>query len=424
MSTLRRSLRYRIFGAALLAGLILGPLVAVAILFVSVELQEWQKRHWIGEQLGAVADAPGDHPLVQSEAVPGVFVLGDGPLERLPQALLGLDDGIHEYETGTDAWLIGLRTAPDRRYAVVANVWAIERRERQALPYAIAGALGATLAALVIAVLVARRLSTPLERLASRVSTDDAGSGNLDTSLAAGLPDDEIRTLALALDRYRTRVRDALARERHFSADVSHELRNPLSVIQNAAEILQDDRSLGPASRRALTRIIHAGRRMEDTVTSLLSLARESSSDTGEPPVDLAARVLAVIEQECTAAGPDTPEIRWEPRATPTLAAPPTVIDTLVANLVRNALQHARADCVRVSLEADRLTVQDNGIGMPAEQLRHFRGLPAGSVPADSRAGIGLSLIQRLAAHYGWTVELESVPAAGTRAIWRFIATS
>ena len=87
------------------------------------------------------------------------------------------------------------------------------------------------------------------------------------------------------------------------------------------------------------------------------------------------------------------------------------MVDAIAGNLIRNAQQHSLGRTVQVSLEADRLVVKDDGVGLPSGA--------AGRAPTAG-SGLGLSLVQRLCARFGWTLRIESAPGEGTRVEWRF----
>lgn len=408
------SLRARTLLTFVVGGAIVGPLLAVAVLFLSVEVQERFVEQRIVEQLDAVVAQPAEFAVRAVDAMPGVHVLTTVPMGSVPVELLGWSDGLHEYEASANAWLVGLRTVGADRYAVVEDIASIELREQQFLVYALGGGIGGLSVALIIGLVVSQRLVTPVEQLADRVARQEADV--LDEPFARGLPGAEIQSLGVALDRYRERARKALERERRFSADVSHELRNPLAVVLNAAELMAHDQTLSDTTQRALGRIEAAGRRMEETVVTLLALLREQEVTTSGL-TSVGERMRQILDQEMRAVGEPHARVLWQKRDDAMIHASPVIVDVVAGNLVRNALQHARAGTITVTLGPDSLTVADDGIGMVIEN-------PADGAERAGRdcrnTGLGLSLVQRLCDRFGWTLELSSELGVGTRAIWRF----
>jgi signal transduction histidine kinase len=263
--------------------------------------------------------------------------------------------------------------------------------------------------ALWIGMYLSRRLLAPLVQLSQRVS--QASPADARRRLAPDFADDEVGTLAAALDRHASRMHEALRREREFSADVSHELRTPLTVIHNAAELIAEDPQASELARRAGQRIRAAAEHMSETVTVLLTLVREERPSSADEVVSVAECVEMLLRERLVPPAAGGPEMQWRLRARPEVQAPRAVVDAIAANLIRNAQQHSMGQHVQISLEQDRLVVKDDGIGMRAEQR-------APSPTAGS--GLGLSLVQRLCARFGWSLHIDSRPGEGTRVEWRF----
>jgi signal transduction histidine kinase len=398
----RDSLRSRILVAFVTAGAVLGPLLATALLWVTYTLEERAVAKIASERLEQVILRPQDFSL--REAVPGVHVLTNFSTSAFPAEMLLLPDGVHEYENDKDAWFVALRTTASGRFAVVEDITALEKRERLTAATVAAGTVLAILLALVLGAHFSRRLVAPLVQLADDVTRAEP----LDQvrPLAHEFPDREVATLAAALDVYASRMRQSLQREREFSADVSHELRNPLAVVQNAAELIEDDPRASDLARRAAGRVREAARHMNETVSVLLMLVREKAP---LPEEDVSvAECLRALRGRLPAQPGSGAELQWHERAEPVLRAPRAVVEAVAGNLIRNAQEHAAASRIDVRLERDRLVVEDNGIG-----------IAAALAPSPGR-GLGLSLVQRLCGRFDWALHIESRAGEGTRVEWRF----
>jgi signal transduction histidine kinase len=405
----RVSLRWRILAAFVLAGAVLGPLLTAALLWTTYHLEERAVAEMATGRLAQVLAEPAQFGLRELPGAPGVRVLSNFSTARFPIEMLQLPDGVHEYETPEgDAWFVALGTTPAGRYAVVEDISALEQRERLTLMVVAGGTALAMYLALWIGLYLSRRLLAPLIQLAARVSEERPGGPR--PRLAPDFARDEVGQLAAALDRQAARMDEALRREREFSADVSHELRNPITVIQNAAELIAGEPHLTDVARRAALRIGTAAARLDETVSVLLTLVREEHVAWSDEPVSVAECVEALIAERL-AAPSEGPRLSWHAEARPELQAPRAVVDAIAGNLIRNAQQHSLGRTVQVSLAADRLVVKDDGVGLPS-------GAPARAPTAGS--GLGLSLVQRLCARFGWTLHIESAPGAGTRVEWRF----
>ncbi len=416
----RRSLRARILVAFVVTGAVLGPLLTTALLWVTYELEERAVANMATERLKQVMAEPEHFGLRELAQVPGVRVLSNFSTATFPSEMLRLPDGIHEYETADgDAWFIALGSTRTGRYAVVEDITALEKRERLTVIVVAGGTALAMYLALWMGMYLSRRLLAPLVQLAEWVS--QASPAGARRTLAQDFADDEVGTLASALDRHASRMHEALRREREFSADVSHELRTPLTVIQNAAELIADDPQASGLSRRAAQRIRAAAEHMNETVTVLLTLVREERPASPDERICVADCVETLLRDRLVPAAAGGPEVHWGCRARPEVQAPRAVVDAIAANLIRNAQQHSMGRRVQVSLEPDRLVVKDDGIGIAREQLpaptargeRTPRSASAGS-------GLGLSLVQRLCTRFGWSLHIESRPGEGTQVEWRF----
>lgn len=413
----RTSLRFRILLAFVIAGAVLGPLLTAALLWVTYELEEEAVGQSTSARLEEVILRPQEFTL--REAVPGVRVLTNFSTTVFPADLLNLPDGLHEYESERDAWFVALRTTPSGRYAVVEDITALEQRERLTLPTVLGGGALAILLALALGTLLSRRLVAPLVALSEGVSRADPL--NAAPPPTHQFPDREVATLAAALERYASRTRESLHREREFSADVSHELRNPLAVIQNAAELIEDDPRASELARRAAERVRVAAQHMNETVSVLLMLVREEGGPLPEEPVSIAACVEGLLREQLPSPQTGAPEMQCEWRAKPIVHAPRAVVEVIAGNLIRNAQEHSGARHVRIVLEPDRLVVEDDGVGIAAQELPRVveRGERGGLAPVSGR-GLGLSLVQRLCARFQWTLHIDSRPGEGTSVAWRF----
>jgi signal transduction histidine kinase len=406
----RLSLRLRLLAAFVITGAVIGPLLTTGLLWVTYGLEENAVEQMATRRLGEVMARPGEFGLRELPQAPGVRVLSNFGAGSFPSEMLSLPDGVHEYETpGGDAWFIALGSTAAGRYAVVEDISALERRERLALWVVLCATLLAMYVALWVGFYLSRRLLAPLVTLSARVAESmPAGERR---ALAPDFADDEVGKLAAALDRHASRMHEALRREREFSADVSHELRTPLTVIQNAAELIAEEPRTPELAQRAAGRIRSAAIDMNDTVTALLTMVREARPAAPEDPVSVADCVEALLRERLPRVD-GGPQVHWKAHARPEVSAPPAVVRAIAANLIRNAQQHSLGSHVDIALEQGRLVVSDDGIGIP----------PGASPAPTAGHGLGLSLVQRLCARFGWTLDIESRPGLGTRVEWRFAA--
>jgi len=216
---------------------------------------------------------------------------------------------------------------------------------------------------------------------------------------------------------------------RDFVANVSHELKTPLTVIGGFAVTLADDDLPVEQRRRfAETIQVHA-RRMQRIVDDLLDLSRIESGGWRPNPtsVDLATAAsdaLSTVRDTATAKRINI-QIRPDPDA-PAVHADPTALRQIISNLVENAVRYTpEGGTVTIFSERDtagiRIGVRDTGAGIAPEHLsrifeRFYRVDPARSRDAGG-TGLGLSIVRHLVEAHGGRVRAESAIGRGTSVI-------
>ncbi len=274
--------------------------------------------------------------------------------------------------------------------------------------------------------LISRGLA-PLDRMAS---TADMITSRGD--LTARMPDPgdhaEAGRLAAAINTMLDRIQQAFRarwaseqKVRQFAADASHELRTPLTTIRGYAELYRQGALGLDRLPNAMRRIEQEADRMSSLVAELLELARldrQSSLDLTE--TDLAGLVRDAVE-DAQAVEPERPVSAGTPASLVVVADEPRIRQVL-ANLLGNVREHTSPDtpvAVRLSAagQGALLEVSDAGPGMDSEAAarafdRFYRGGHNGS--NDHGSGLGLSIVQAIAAAHGGHAMLKSEVGAGT----------
>ena len=213
---------------------------------------------------------------------------------------------------------------------------------------------------------------------------------------------------------------------RDFVANVSHELKTPLTVIGGFAETLRD-RDLPPSDReRFLATIESNTRRMQRIVDDLLDLSRYESGSWIPNVVsnDLAGIVNDVftsVQRNADAKG-----LKLEFVASPSarhVDADPTALRQVLGNLVENAVRYTSRGGVTVRSEAPAnsgitLVVADTGSGIPTEHLgrifERFYRVDSGRGREEGGTGLGLAIVRHLVEAHGGSVRAESAVGRGT----------
>jgi signal transduction histidine kinase len=289
------------------------------------------------------------------------------------------------------------------RVTVFASAAEVTRRERQVWLLIAGLALAGTAAAAGLAVLQARRFIRPLRRLA--VTSARLGDGDF-SACTGRLPLPELDRVAAALDGAAARIAQLVGRQREFTANVSHQLRTPLTAMRLRLDELAtlDDPE---AARVELEATLRVADRLEQTVADLLALAR--AGDLGTPrDVDLAQ----LAREHATSWRPVFAREGRSLRLTVDASLPARVSPGGVAQaldvLLENALEHGDGTTRLLAQVQDgryRLAVADEGPGVPpALEARIFER----HVSTAGSTGIGLPLARALVEADGGRLILAS----------------
>ncbi|HEX5588035.1 MAG TPA: HAMP domain-containing sensor histidine kinase [Acidimicrobiia bacterium] len=296
-------------------------------------------------------------------------------------------------------------------------------------PFGAAGGavLGAAILALVIAAAVAaylaRRLTRPIAAMESTARSIAGGdlSARVDEE---HVRDDELGSLAHAINGMAQELEESQGHERAFLLSVSHDLRTPLTSIRGYAEAIADGTVESDDARvRAAEVITSESKRLERLVADLLDLARLDTHQFSLRPQPIDAR--AVVAEAVDAFRPSAAElgISLVTDDGPVVSAEgdPQRLAQVVANLVENALKFAAAE-VRVAVQPNatgfEVLVDDDGPGIAPADLPHVfeRLYTSRTVPGRTvGTGIGLAIVRELAVAMGGTARVETVDATGTR---------
>jgi two-component system sensor histidine kinase BaeS len=266
---------------------------------------------------------------------------------------------------------------------------------------------GATLFGVLMALLVARWISVPVERLTAAARKMESGDLTVRVEPRGGAELEELahsfNAMAAAVDR-NEEVR------RRMVTDVAHELRAPLTNLRCELESIQDGLVAVSADRVAS---------LHDEVMHLSALVDDlqdlSLADAGKLEIDAqrvnVAEVVKRAARGVIALGDESVSVLADPRR----------LVQIITNLVSNAVA-AQASEVRIDWEAGEgevvIRVSDNGIGIDADHLPHifdrfYRVDPSRS-RATGGAGLGLSIVKQLILAHGGRVWAESTPGVGT----------
>ncbi|MFI0408165.1 sensor histidine kinase [Actinomadura sp. 3N508] len=281
--------------------------------------------------------------------------------------------------------------------------------------------------ALALGWFVAGRFLRPLRSITATARSISAG--DLHRRLDLGEPTDELRRLGHTLDDLFGRLQASFDAQRHFVANASHELRTPLAGLRTLLEVaLADPAADAETLRSACQEALALGGHQERLVQALLALATSERGVTCRESVDLARvaeGVLASRRDHAADKGIDLAE-RLAPAVT---AGDPGLLESLVANLVDNAVRHNRTDGhVQVTTRASEteaiLTVTNTGPVIPGDQVERlfqpFQRLAPGRDGRRDGYGIGLAIVNAVAQAHHAALTTTARPEGGLSITVRF----
>jgi heavy metal sensor kinase len=270
--------------------------------------------------------------------------------------------------------------------------------------------------------LLARRALMPVDRMTQAVRR--ITSEHLQERLPETGTDDELDRLAGTLNAMLIRLEDSFRQIRQFSADASHELQTPLTILKGEIEVALRSTRSPEEYQQVLRSSLEEIDRINRLVGGLLLLAR---ADAGVlrldlQPVDLSALAAQVMSRMQRLAGEKSLVLHSVLAAPVLVNADKEHLQRLLLNLLDNAIKYTQPGGeVTVALTCDdshaRIRVIDTGIGLTeAEQeqifTRFYRSAEAKS--QGGGAGLGLCLVRSIAEAHGGTIEVASTPGQGS----------
>ena len=276
--------------------------------------------------------------------------------------------------------------------------------------------IGAALVAVLVGILLARRVTAPVRSLTAAARSLAAGQRS--ARLSDDAPD-ELGQMAAAFNAMAAAVEAEDALRCSFARDVAHELRTPLTVLQSQLEALQD--GLARPGPETLASLHEETLRLTRLVADLETLA---SADGAPFTVERETVALAPLVEAAIAELADAMQERGlsvETRTSEvTVSGDPLRLRQVVVNLLSNAAKfvppggHVRVELVAEGTSA-RLVVADDGPGIAPEDLPHiFERFFRGKGTGVGGSGIGLAVVAGLVNAHGGEVAVASEPGHGT----------
>ncbi|MFH1016201.1 MAG: HAMP domain-containing sensor histidine kinase [Chloroflexota bacterium] len=282
----------------------------------------------------------------------------------------------------------------------------------------------ALILSLIIALLFARSIYQPINRV--KIAAEKMAQGHYDQEIPVAGPR-ECQELAASFNQMAQQVKRSQQQLRHFVADVSHQLKSPLTSIHGFAQALLDGTANDEAAKqRAATIISEESRRMKKQVDQLLEIARMQAGQLRieRAPVD----VNELLEhcREVFTVQADEKQVKIKIAAEPLMNVPGDFdrLEQVFSNLLDNAIKNSPEDG-EVRLKGRNLTnevevsVSDDGPGIAPEQLPFLFERFHQATSVRSGYGLGLAIAREIVTAYGGTIEAKSEPGEGAQFIVR-----
>ncbi|QAU32702.1 ATP-binding protein [Janthinobacterium sp. 17J80-10] len=277
------------------------------------------------------------------------------------------------------------------------------------------------LASLIVATFLTRYLSRPIRSL--RSAFQEAASGNLQPRAAASIEQrsDELADLLRDYDKMATQLRTVMDGQRQLLHDVSHELRSPLARMQAAMGLV---RQQPEKIAHLLDRLDSEVLRIDRLIGELLTLSR---LDTNIPinardTIEIGDILAPVADSAHFEAQVHGKYVHYSEPPAAFILCNPDLLARALENIVRNAIHHTPpGTTVQIAATVElthalRISVKDNGNGIPAEELDSvFQPFFRGSHTAGKTDGhgLGLAISRRIIAAHGGSISASNLPDGG-----------
>ncbi|MFC7623588.1 sensor histidine kinase [Microlunatus sp. GCM10028923] len=297
------------------------------------------------------------------------------------------------------------------------------------MPWSVAALVACTALAAVLSYLLAGRAVGRIAEVTTMAR--DLSTRDLHRRLSLPGPSDEIKELGDTFDAMLDRLEAAFTAQQRFVANASHELRTPLTVSRTALEIPLHQGRVPPTMEGSVRTALKAGQQSERLINALLALTRSDDVAIKVEPEDLSAIVDdAVFDLAEQAERAGVTMINRQPPGL-VVEADQTMLGQAVSNLIDNAITH-NEDGGTVWIDASRtgdsveLRIENTGTllsGHTVDLLREpfYRGTETRLATTRGRAGrnvgLGLSIVNSIAARHNGTLELTARNGGGLIAV-------
>lgn len=260
----------------------------------------------------------------------------------------------------------------------------------------------------------------PVDKITKRARM--ISQNNLNDRIPLPAKNDEIKSLAVAINELLERLEDAMNRERQFTSDASHELRTPISILKGNFEVLIRK----PRNPEEYVSKIKSGlqeiEKLDGIIDQLLDLARFQRDKWDINEIEIGS-IAAEVAELISKSQQRQIMVDCQPQGPIYVNSNEKSIFIILNNLIRNAVKFSLAETpvlveIRKQQSSVIVEVKDKGIGIEEQSLSRvfspfFRenAPELGKVPGS---GLGLSIVKKLCDHLGIAISVESLKGKGT----------
>lgn len=280
-------------------------------------------------------------------------------------------------------------------------------------PPVLQAALAGVIAAVLLAAWISRGIARPLQAFSDAAAVVASGRPGARVPVTGAA---EVRAVAEAFNRMSEQVETQQSAQQDFLANVSHDLKTPLTSIQGYAQAIIDGATPDPVAAAQI--IYDESARLNRMVTELADLTRLQAGRLSmqASPVDLGALTTAIAQRLMIVAQDKGVDLQVDAPPMPPISGDGDRLAQVLMNLISNAINYTPpGGMVRVRTETRgngvAVVVEDNGIGIPAEELPRIfeRFYQVDKARGPKRGtGLGLAIVREIVAAHGGMVTADS----------------
>ncbi|MFC0274821.1 ATP-binding protein [Metabacillus herbersteinensis] len=312
---------------------------------------------------------------------------------------------------------------------VVSNLESIQSSIEQIRNWLVVSVIGSLLIAVGFTFFISRKLSSPLLRM--ELATREIANGKLQTKLLHNSKD-EIGNLAKAITELGYELEEYRTNRREFFANISHELRTPISYVKGYAQVLRKKLYQNEEEKNKYLDIINdESTRLTSLIDDLFELAKieEGKLDLKVELIDIPEIVLASVDKVNLKAKEKSITIKVDILYNvPMLRTDGRRLEQVLINLIENSIRYSPESgliTIKVTTRKKQvdIIIVDNGVGIPTEDLPYiferFYRVEKSRTRAEGGTGLGLAIVKNLVELLNGKIEVESTVGQGTTFIIR-----